>query len=116
LYKSWGEFIEEFKLEFCPKNKVQTLRTELEMSRFFQGGRTVDIYVDKFCELVEHAHYFEGTYIVLKFFQGLNLKIQDHVACLTSGHPSDDSPKQWYDAAVLCDKNRIANKAFQTSL
>jgi hypothetical protein len=49
---------------------------------------------------------------VLKFHQGLNLKVQDHVACLTLGHPLDDSPKQWYDMAILCDKNQIENKAF----
>jgi hypothetical protein len=49
---------------------------------------------------------------MLKFQQGLNPKVQDHVACLTSGHPLDTSPKQWYDAAILCDENRIANEAF----
>jgi hypothetical protein len=27
LYKTWGEFIEEFVADFCLKNEVQTLRT-----------------------------------------------------------------------------------------
>jgi hypothetical protein len=30
-YQSWQEFVDEFIINFCPKNKVQTLR-------FFQGG------------------------------------------------------------------------------
>jgi hypothetical protein len=114
-YGSWQEFVYEFIAEFCPKNEVQTSRTELETTKFFQGGRNVNEYVDDFCELVQQARYFEGAHIVLKFCQGLNEKIQDHVACLTLGQPSDDSPQQWYDAAILCDENRIANEVFRTS-
>jgi hypothetical protein len=37
-YWSWQEFVDEFIIDFCPKNKVQTSRTKLETSRFFQGG------------------------------------------------------------------------------
>jgi Retrotransposon gag protein len=84
-YPSYSDFTEEFANKFCPKNKIQTSWTELETVRYFQGTRTVDEYVDDFCELVERAQYFEGSHIVLKFQQGLNVKIQDHVACLTTG-------------------------------
>jgi hypothetical protein len=52
-YETWREFVEEFVADFCPKNKVQTLRTELEILRFFQSRRTVDEYVDDFKELVD---------------------------------------------------------------
>ena len=114
-YESWGNFVTEFTSDFCPKNEVQTSRTELETSRYYQGSRTVDEYVDDFREIVDRAHYFEGSHIVLKFRQGLNPKIQDHVACLTSGRPSDELPREWYDAAILCDENRIANEAFRTA-
>jgi hypothetical protein len=41
--------------DFCPKNKVQTSRTELEILRFFQNSRIVDEYVDDFKELVNRA-------------------------------------------------------------
>jgi hypothetical protein len=54
-YEMWGEFIEEFVADFCLKNKVQTSRTELETSRFFQGGRTINEYVNDFKELVNQA-------------------------------------------------------------
>jgi hypothetical protein len=93
-YASWQEFINKFISEFCPKNKVQTSRTNLKTMKFFQGGQSVDEYVDNPCKIVQQAHYFEGTHIVLKFCQGLDEKIQDHVACLTEGQPSDDSPQQ----------------------
>src|SRR6202790_608888 len=114
-YTSYSDFTEEFANEFCLKNKIQTSRTELETVKYFQGTRTIDEYVDNFRELVERAQYFEGSHIVLKFQQGLNAKIQDHVACLTTGRPSDNTPKQWYSAAIICDENRIANEAFCTS-
>jgi hypothetical protein len=107
--------VDKFIIDFCPKNEVQTSRTELETSRFFQGGQDVDEYVNDFCELIQHARYFEGAHIALTFQQGLNQKIQDHVACLKLGRPSDDSPQQWYAAAILCDENCISNEAFQTS-
>jgi hypothetical protein len=114
-YVTWQEFVAEFVEEFCPKNEVLTSRTHLETSRYFQGARNVDEYVDEFRETVERARYFEGAQIVMKFRQGLNPRIQDYVACLTNGRPSDDNPKEWYAAAILCDENRIANEAFKAS-
>ena len=90
-------------------------RTDLETATYFQGSCTVNEYVDSFKEIVDKARYFEGSHIVLKFRQGLHAKIQDHIACLTQGRPSDEIPQQWYDAAILCDENRIMNAAFTSS-
>jgi hypothetical protein len=59
-YKMWGDFIKDFMADFCLKNEVQMLRTELETSRFFQGKRTFDEYVDNFKKLNtsrEHTLY-----------------------------------------------------------
>jgi hypothetical protein len=109
-YGSWQEFVYKFITEFCPKNEVQMSRTELKTTKFFQGGQNVDEYINNFHKLVQWACYFEGAHIVLKFCQGLDEKIQDQVACLTSGWPSDNSPQQWYDATILCDENRITNE------
>jgi Retrotransposon gag protein/Zinc knuckle len=114
-YSSWQDFSQQFVEEFCPKNEILTARTALETAAYFQGARTVDEYVDDFREMVDKARYFEGAHIVLKFRQGLNAKIQDHVACLTQGRPSDEVPSEWYSAAILCDENRIANAAFVAS-
>jgi hypothetical protein len=29
------------------------------------------------------------------------------------GHPDDNEPTEWFEAAILCDDNHIANNAFQ---
>jgi hypothetical protein len=114
-YNTWQEFVQEFISEFCPKNEVQMPRIDLKTSKYFQGSRTVDEYVDEFHRMIAHACYMEGFHIMLKFWQGLNPKIQHYVACLTSGRPSDKNPHEWYVAAILCDENCITNKAFKTS-
>jgi Retrotransposon gag protein/Zinc knuckle len=115
IYVTWQEFVLEFVAEFCPKNEVQTLRTDLETATYLQGSCTIDKYINSFRVVVDKARYFEGAHIVLKFCQGLNAKIQDYVACLTQGRPSDKIPQQWYDAMILCDENFIANAAFTSS-
>ena len=115
LYMTWNEFVMKLVMEFCPKNKLLTLQMNLEMLKYFQGSCNIDEYVDKFCKLIDWAQYFEGAHIVMKFRQGLNPRIQDYVTCVTSGQPSDEDPKSWYAAAILCDKNHIANKVFKAS-
>jgi hypothetical protein len=114
-YASWTSFRKEFVQLFCPKNEMQTARMRLETSKYHQGSRAVDDYVDEFRELIDMAKYEEGANIVLKFRHGLNSEIQRYIACLTAGRPSDDDPEEWFEAAVLCDDNRIANDAFQAT-
>jgi len=84
-YATWPEFVQEFTHEFCPKNEILTACTNLEMSQYYQGLKTVDKYIDDFREMIGCACYLEGSHIILKFHQGLNPKIQDYVACLTNG-------------------------------
>ena len=52
----------------------------------------------------------------MKLQQGLNLCIQDYVACQIYGRLLDNDPKTWYAATILCDKKCIANKPFRASL
>jgi hypothetical protein len=33
---------------------------------------------------------------------------------MIDGQPSDEIPRQWYDTAILCNENCIANKVFTT--
>jgi hypothetical protein len=84
-YNMWHEFVQEFISKFCPKNKIQMAQTDLKTLKYFQGSRTVDEYVDEFWEMIMWARYLEGSHITLKFRQGLYLKIQDYVSCLTEG-------------------------------
>ena len=65
---------------------------------------------------MDHTKYTEGANIVPKFQHRLNPTIQNYIACLTFGWPSDDVPNDWYDAAILCDENHIVNSAFQSTL
>jgi len=58
----------------------------------------------------------EGMNIVTKFWHGLSPIIQNYITCLTYGWPSNDTPKDWYGAVILCDENHIANSAFQLTL
>ena len=114
-FTSWDAFRTAFEIEFCPKNEKQTARMKLEGSRYHQGSRTVEAYLDEFRELVDRADYVEGANVVLKFRHGLNADIQRQIATLASGRPNDDEPDDWYAAALVCDENRVANEAFQSS-
>jgi hypothetical protein len=111
-FESWQAFMAVFVEKFCPRNKVQTARIELETPSYYQGSRTVEEYVDHFRELVDRAHYQEGAHIVLKFRHGLHPHIQDQVACMVAGRPSDEVPQQWYKAAILYDENRVVSEVF----
>jgi len=42
--------------------------------------------------------------------------LQNYIARLTHGWPFNDVPKDWYDAAILCDENHITYSAFQSTL
>jgi hypothetical protein len=96
----------------CPKSKAQRALTQLETAEDHQGCRTVDKYTDEFQDLIELAGYTDGLAIVIKFRCGLSWEIQDQVATMPVGQPADDKPEDWYEAAALCDENRITNAAF----
>jgi len=115
-WATWAEFRLEFIHDFCPKNEVQMACMDLETSKYHQSSCSVNEYINEFCELVDRAEYTKGTNIVLKFQHGLSPIIQNYIACLTYGQPSNDIPKDWYDAAILCNENHIANSAFQSTL
>jgi len=114
-WATWAEFRLEFIHDFCLKNEVQMAHTDLEMSKYHQGSHSIDEYISEFCKLVDHTKYTEGVKIVLKFQHGLNPIIQNYISCLTYSWSSDNVPNDWYDAAILCNENHIANSAFQSS-
>jgi len=103
-------------MRLLPKKEVQMACMDLETSKYHQGSCSVNEYIDEFCELVDCAEYTEGMNNVLKFWHGLSPIIQNYITCLTYGRPSDDIPKDWYDAVILCDENCIVNSAFQSTL
>jgi len=52
---------------------------------------------------------------VVKFRQGLDTQIQNAIATMPSGHPSDMVSMDWYTAARTIDQNRATNEAFRSS-
>jgi hypothetical protein len=120
-YRSWADFRANFVDEFCPKNEAQLSLAKLEtaacrVAEYYQGKKPVDKYVDGFRELIEMAGYTEGLAIVVKFHCGLQRDIQDQIALMGFGHPGDDDPEAWYEAAIRCDENRITNAVFHNTL
>ena len=62
------------------------------------------------------AGYSEGTAVVMKFRRGLSKQLHDMISLSLFGRPSDDSPEEWYEAAVQCASAQAANLAFHESL
>jgi hypothetical protein len=111
-YLSWFAFREDFVKTFCPKSEAQRALTRLETAEYHQGCWTVDKYTDEFWDLIKLAGYTDGLAIIIKFCCGLSWEIQDQVATMPVGRPTDDKPEDWYEAAALCDENWITNAAF----
>ena len=114
-FLDWDDFRQEFKVEFCPSNTDIAAINRLESVSYFQGRRSVDEYLDEFLDLISEAGYTDSKTIVVKFRRGLDPRIQDAVATMTSGRPSDRIPSLWYNAARTLDQNRAANEAFRSS-
>jgi len=86
----------------------------LEGTSYHQGGRTVDDYLDNFQALVSDAGYTDPRTLVVKFWQGLRLGIQNQIATMLYGRPADTDPDAWYRAAWRIDQAHLANEAFQS--
>ena len=56
-------------------------------------------------DLVTEAGYTANKTIVVKFRWGLDPCIQDAIATMTSGRPSNEIPSLWYNAARTLDQN-----------
>jgi hypothetical protein len=51
--------------------------TKLKSTRYYQGRKAVDDYIDEFSELIDEAEYTDSLSIVMKFQRGLDRDIQD---------------------------------------
>ena len=86
---------------------------KLESTTYYQKTRSVDDYLDEFVELILEAGYTDLKTTMVKFRKGLDPQIQNTIATMAYGHPSDASPEDWYEAAKNIDQNRAANEAFK---
>jgi len=111
----WSDFRDEFRREFTPAHADALAINKLESSAYYQKNRSLDDYLDEFQDLITESGYTDPKTIVVKFRRGLNTQLQNSVATMASGRPSDSIPSQWYDAARIVDENRAANEAFYSS-
>lgn len=114
-FVDWEDFREEFRKEFIPEHEDALAINRLETSAYYQKGRSLDDYLDEFQDLITDAGYTDPKTVVVKFRRGLNPQIQNVVATMATGRPSDANPTGWYDMARRVDQNRAANEAFMSA-
>lgn len=114
-FLDWADFMEEFRKEFTPAHADALAINRLESSAYYQKTRSLDDYLDEFLDLITESGYTDQKTIVVKFRRGLNSQIQNAVATMAAGRPSDTSPDQWYAMARTVDQNRATNEAFQSA-
>ena len=76
----------------------------------------MDDYINEFSELVDEVGYTAGLSIVIQFRKGLDQDIQDQIAEIAQGRPSDNHPEGWYSAACTFDASQATNQAFHRVL
>ena len=114
-FLDWEDFHNEFKKEFTPAHSDALAINRLESAMYYQKARTLDDYIDKFQDLIADSSYTDLKTIVVKFRRGPNAQVQNSVATMASGRPSDASPDEWYSMACTVDQNRAANEAFAST-
>jgi hypothetical protein len=111
-FLDWEDFRDEFKKEFTPPHADSLAINRLESSAYFQKGWSLDDYIDEFQDLITDSGYTDPKTIVIKFRRGLSAQIQNAVATMASGRPSDTNPDEWYSMARTVDQNRATNRPF----
>ena len=114
-FLDWEDFQDEFRKEFMPAHSDSLAINRLESTAYYQKGRSLDDYTDEFQDLIADVGYTDPMTIVVKFQRGLNAQIQNAVATMASGRPSDTNPEEWYSMARVVDQNRATNEAFQSA-
>jgi hypothetical protein len=104
-FTNWREFRETFVGQFCPVDEATHARVRLEGSKYFQGRKSVEEYVDEFEELVDVSEYTDDLAIVMKFRRGLDNEIQNKIAESRVDRPGDSDLEGWYEAAKRLDRN-----------
>ena len=111
-FLAWDDFKSKFCKEFCPANSNSTTINKLESTTYYQRTQSTDDYLNEFLDLIAESGYMDLKISVVKFRKGLDPQIQNAVATMTNGCPSDTAPTAWYEAARNIDQNRASNEAF----
>jgi hypothetical protein len=87
--------------------------TTLESTRYFQGRKSVNEYIDDFQELVDLAGCMDNVSIVMKFRRGLDPTIEKHLVVSENPIPIDGL-QAWYDRSRRYDASQRTHAAFVT--
>ena len=90
--QTWRDFEQQFWLHFFPVNVEANAINMLEGTSYYQGGQTVNNYLDNFQALVSDAGYTDPRTLVVKFRRGLRLGIQNQIATMPYGWPANNNP------------------------
>jgi len=112
--RTWRDFEQQFRVHFFPVNVEADTINALDGTSYHQGGQMVDDYLDNFQALVSDAGYTDPWTLVVKFWRGLRLGIQNQIATMSYGRPADTDPDAWYRAAQRIDQVHLTNEAFQS--
>ena len=112
-FLDWDKFRLAFQKDFCPAHSNTVAINKLESTSYFQKACSIDDYLHEFMDLIAEAGYTDPKTTVVKFRKGLDPQIQNTIAMMAYGHPSNTSPENWYEAARTIDQNRAANEAFK---
>jgi len=79
-FVDWDDFRSHFRKEFFPLHAEAVATNALEGTAYFQGTRSVDDYLDNFCNLISESRYTSPKTVVVKFRRRLDPEIGDAVA------------------------------------
>jgi len=109
---NWDDFEDEFRKDFMPLDVEAAAINVLETTAYFQGKRSVDDYLDQFCDLIYDSRYSDPKTVVVKFHRGLDRRISTALAGMAYGRPLDTNSEAWFCLAVRMDQNCATDEAF----
>jgi hypothetical protein len=97
----WADFKDEFRKEFTLAHVESAALSRLESTAYFQKNRSLDEYLDEFQDLLAGSGYTDPKTAVVKFRRGPNTQIQNAIATMVTGRPSDVNPERWSKTTLL---------------
>ena len=74
-----------------------------ERITYYQESHTVEDYLDKVHILISEAYYTNPHTIVVKFYYGLQISIQNQIITLPVRKPKDANYYAWYNTIYRID-------------
>ena len=98
-YETAEEFLAEIRKEFGGGDEESVKVAELR--KLEQEGKMMEEFVQEFRRVARESGY-KGRLLIDKFKRGINATIHQR---LMESEQQPDSIEQWYDRAIVLDKN-----------